>query len=387
MRDGTDEILEREKTSAQHLIHSTKILQSNMLFPDSLFTVKMISFRADNTFFSDTTIYDKQENEWVDYRILRCFYNHNNTTYLITILKPTLEENELMEGLLSSLCIVVSFLILSFLTVNWILSKWLWKSFYNTLTLVNEYELKKNKQLLLGHSNIKEFNELNEALLKMTNKIYTDFIRQKEFTENASHELQTPLAVIKSKLELLIQSENLKEDEMQQIQIIETAVNKLSSLNKTLLLLVKIENRQFKDELELSMLNTIEKILSNYKNLLLDKNIQLTEEYKNDFWVKINPQLLDILLSNLLQNAIRHNIKNGILKIKTDHHSLSISNTGEALKVSPVELFERFKKKSNSQESLGIGLAIVKSIADIYALEITYFYTNNEHTFKVTFKT
>ena len=385
LRDGTDEILQHEQINAEQLIHSSKILNNTVLFPDSLFTIKVVAFHANNSQYSDTTIYDKFEKNSVNYRVSKSFYNYNETTYLISILKPTLEENELMEGLISSLFLVISFLILSFLIVNWVLSKLLWKNFYNTIARLNEYELKKNKQLQLKTSNIKEFNELNEALTKMTNKIYADFLLQKEFTENASHEIQTPLAVIKSKLELLMQSENVKEQEMKQIQVIETSVNKLSSLNKALLLLVKIENHQFEETYELSLQKKLEKNLLYYKHLIDDKGIVIKTTFITELFLKMNDELCDILLTNLLQNAIRHNFKNGRITLSINKNMLTITNTGSPIQIKPNELFERFRKGTSKQESLGIGLAIVKGICDVYDIDINYIYENSEHTFKLNF--
>ncbi|HTA62155.1 MAG TPA: HAMP domain-containing sensor histidine kinase [Bacteroidia bacterium] len=385
LRDGTDEILGREKLSAEKLINSSANLNALTLLPDSFFTVRVTPYHVDSQQYTDTTMYDKVDNELKNYRVSKSFYNHNKITYLISILKPTLEEDELAEGLLSSLFLVVFFLLLSFLLVNWILSKWIWKPFYKTLSTLHKYELKKNELLILNPSNTKEFNELNDALIKMTDKIYSDYIRQKEFTENASHEIQTPLAVIRSKIELLIQSENLKEDEMLQIQTIETAANKLSTLNKALLLLVKIENHQFKEASELSLKTHIETILAQFDWVLTDKNIQLKTEFKNDLLFKINPELLDILLANLLQNAIRHNFRNGSVEVKIIGHTLRITNTGDALKIKPEELFERFKKDTTKTESLGIGLAIVKGIIDIYNIDIKYFYKEKCHVFELIF--
>jgi signal transduction histidine kinase len=219
----------------------------------------------------------------------------------------------------------------------------------------------------------------------MTDKIYTDYIRQKEFTENASHEIQTPLAVIRSKIELLIQSENLKEDEMLHIQNIETAANKLSTLNKALLLLVKIENHQFKEASELSLKKHISTILTQFDWVITDKGIDLKTNFANDLLFKINPELVDVLLANLLQNAIRHNYRNGKIEVKITGRTLRIANTGDELKIKPEELFERFKKDSAKKESLGIGLAIVKSITDVYNIDIKYFYENGHHVFELVF--
>jgi signal transduction histidine kinase len=385
LRDGTDEILEREKLSAQNLINSNGILSPLTLLPDSFFTVRVTPYHADSHQYSDTTMYDRVDNELKNCRISKSYYNHNKTTYLITILKPTLEEDELAEGLLSSLFLVVFFLLLSFLLVNWVLSKWIWKPFYNTLSILNKYELKNNEILTLNPSNTKEFNELNDALLKMTDQIYTDYIRQKEFTENASHEIQTPLAVIKSKIELLMQSENLKENEMLQLQTIEAAANKLSTLNKALLLLVKIENHQFKETGELSLKTRIENILTQFDWVITDKKIDLKTSFANDLVFNINPELFDVLLGNLLQNAIRHNFKNGSIEVKIVARTLRIINTGDEPKIKPTELFERFKKDTTKTESLGIGLALVKSITDIYNIDVIYFYKEGRHVFELVF--
>jgi len=385
LRDGTDEILTRDKISAEKLINSNYILQQVTLLPDSFFTVRVVPVHANSEDFLDTTMFDKVDKELKNYRVYRSYYNHNSTTYLIQILKPTLEEDELAEGLLSSLFLVVFFLLLSFLLVNWILSKWIWKPFYSTLSTLHKYELKKNELLILHPSNTKEFNELNEALIKMTDKIYTDYIRQKEFTENASHEIQTPLAVIKSKIELLIQSENLKENEMLHIQNIEAAANKLSTLNKALLLLVKIENHQFKQTGELSLKTRVETILAQFDWVITDKNIDLKTSFANDLLFNINPELFDVLLGNLLQNAIRHNYKNGSIEVRIAARTLRIINTGDEPKINPAEMFERFKKDSTKTESLGIGLALVKSISDIYNIDISYFYKDGRHVFELVF--
>lgn len=385
LRDGTDELLAREKVSAENLIKLGKVEKEFTAMPDSFFTIAPVLYHKNNEVFFDTVAYDRIDKEEENFRACRCYFNYNNTTYRIIILKPTLEEDELAEGLLSSLFLVVFFLLLSFLLVNWILSKWIWKPFYNTLSTLHDFELKRNELLILNPSNIKEFNELNDALIKMTDKIYTDFIRQKEFTENASHEIQTPLAVIKSKIELLMQSENLKEDEMLQIQTIETAANKLSTLNKALLLLVKIENHQFKDVAELSLKTHLENILKQFDWVLTDKNITTKTNFANDLFFKINPELLDVLLANLLQNAIRHNVKDGTIEINLTGPILRIANTGGELKIKPQELFERFKKDSTKKESLGIGLAIVKSVADEYKIDINYLYENNRHVFELVF--
>jgi signal transduction histidine kinase len=274
---------------------------------------------------------------------------------------------------------------LAFFFVNWLLSKILWKPFYKTIDTLDNYDLKNTAGLNFPSSNIKEFSRLNEALDKMTNKIYTDFLHQKEFTENASHEMQTPLAVMKAKLDLLIQSPHLKEEEMNQLQAIGSSVNKLASLNKALLLLAKIENNQFKDVSEISLQKTIEKVLSNYEDLIASKNISVKTNFTGDCITKMNPALCDVLVSNLMQNAIRHNTSEGTILIELTKSTLAFSNNGNPLQVKPEELFVRFKKNDASKESLGLGLSIVKGITDLYGININYAFTEGKHVFTLGF--
>ena len=259
----------------------------------------------------------------------------------------------------------------------------LWKPFYNTLTKLNAYDIKNHEHLAFSKENILEFQQLNNALTKMTDKIYLDYLQQKEFTENASHEMQTPLAIIKANLTLLMQSSNLSESEMNHLQTIENTTKKMASLNKALILLSKIENNQFKENEAVNLISIINKTVANYIDLIEIKNIQLKLNLQNDLQITINPTLAEILLSNLVQNAIKHNVNRGVITIELIQNKLIISNSGEALTINPTELFTRFKKDDASKDSLGLGLAIVKSICNICHLKIDYSYSNNLHTFSL----
>jgi signal transduction histidine kinase len=280
---------------------------------------------------------------------------------------------------------IFGFLMLAFFALNWILSNWLWKPFYSTIEALSRYDVKQHQALQLPRSGTKEFDRLNGAVNTMTDKIRQDFLQQKEFTENASHEMQTPLAVIKTRLELLIQSKNLGEQEMDQLTAIEYAANKMSSLHKALLLLAKIENNQFKDLAEVDLKKIIEKVLMNYEDQLYAKSISVKTELKHVPSLRMNPVLADILVSNLIQNAIRHNEKGGAIEIDLHDNSLLVSNTGEPLQVPAEELFMRFKKNDASRESLGLGLAIVKSIAELYSIDLSYEWNEKRHSFRLIF--
>lgn len=385
LRDGTDEALWKEKLNAERQISLLKGPQTIYLSLDSLSSILPVDIDAIGTQYFEKIVYDKFEEENLNFRFLKSYYKSKNQNYEITVAKPTLEEDELMEGLFSSFALTIGILLLAFFIVNWLLSKALWRPFYKTLRQLNQYDIKNHTVAHFESSTTKEFKQLNESLNKMTDKIYEDYLQQKEFTENASHEMQTPLAVIKANIGLLMQSPNLKEEEMNQIQAIDNTVKKLSSLNKGLLLLSKIENHQFKDETEINLVETTKRILLNYHDLIDSKQLSLMLDFKSKIKVNCNQDLIDILITNLIQNAIRHNQSNGTIKIETDSNTLTISNTGDPLTIKEDELFVRFKKNDASKESLGLGLSIVKSICDTYGFKISYLFNGIGHSFLIKF--
>ena len=383
--DSTEEALWKEKINVEKLLRSQSETKQFYLSSDSLSSVRPTSFHKDGFLFSDSIIFDKYENEELNYHLLKSYFNLNNQTYLITIAKPTLETDDLMESLFKAFTIILSFLILAFFTVNWLLSKTLWKPFYKTLDELNKYDLKNYSNSKFTSSSTKEFNQLNTVLNKMMEKIYSDFLLQKEFTENASHEMQTPLAVIKANISLLMQSPNLKEEEMGQLQAIDNTTKKLASLNKALLLLAKIENNQFKENSEISIKDTVNKVITHFEDLLTAKNITIENKFGSDLKVEMNPTLAEILITNLIQNAIRHNVNGGKIILELKNNLLTIANTGEALSINNDDLFVRFKKNDASKESIGLGLSIVKSITELNNFKINYTYQNSLHIFTIKF--
>ena len=386
VRDGTDETLLREKRNIETVLKSNPDLELIYFSADSISSVQVVMKCEPSDLFSDSIIYDKVEAELVNYRFLKSYYSINGKSYLITIAKPTFEEEELIEGLLSALGLILGFLLIGFFIVNWIVSKRLWKPFYKTLLELKKYEIKAHKHQQFESNNILEFNQLNIALNKMSEKIHLDYIQQKEFTENASHEMQTPLAIVKANVTLLMQSSNLKEEEMNQLQVIENTLKRLSALNKTLILLTRIENNQFQDNSIVNLKDVISKTLTNYVDLVDARSIFIENNAIEDLNVKMNSALADIMISNLIQNAIRHNFDNGKIKISIAGKTIEIENTGEQLKVMEQDLFVRFKKNDASKESLGLGLSIVKSIVEHYEASITYSHENGLHKFIIEFK-
>ena len=385
LRDGADEALLEEQFYAKQLINSFDTPHVVYLSLDSLSYINPVNTKPLSDNYSNKLIYDKLEKEELNYRILTSYYQVNHQTYQIIVSKATIEEDELSEGLFSSFVIIIVFMLLSFFLVNFFLSKNLWKPFYKTLNTLNKYDVKNHVNTNFKVEKTKEFNQLNSALNKMTSKIYDDFLQQKEFIENASHEMQTPLAVVKANLSLLMQSPNLKEEEMNQLQSIENTIKKLASLNKSLLLLSKIENNQFNENTTINLKDKFLQLISNYNDVMQSKHIAVETQFDNDLFIEMNASLADVLLSNLLQNAIRHNKEEGKIVIVIQEKYLSIANTGEPLTISENDLFVRFKKNDASKDSLGLGLSIIKSITSLYKIHISYHYLKKMHTFTLKF--
>lgn len=222
------------------------------------------------------------------------------------------------------------------------------------------------------------------ALNKLIEHTVSVYKSQKEFTENASHELQTPLAIIKNKLDILLQKEALTDRQYQIIEDINKALTRVSRINKNLLLLAKIENHQFDDSetINLSELTTecIEQLQEHFSN----KDLNLKSSIDEDCVVTGNSILIEILINNLLLNSIRHNLLKGTVEVKLSKSGFIISNSGRTA-LEQEQLFKRFKKTSDESLGSGLGLAIVEQICKRHQWTIDYEFQQEKHTFKISF--
>ena len=351
-----------------------------------LMTYKTIEFSKENTnFYKDTLILDKKVNRYKPYRLMTFSTTINNQAYEIQMLRTLEETDGLIINIFLFMTLLFILLIVILLIVNQYSSNQIWKDFYLSLDKINKFDLNIHKDIKLTTTDIKEFEDLNIVLRRMTKRIASDYSKMKEYTENASHEIQTPLAIINSKLELLLQCKELPEKQYQIIADASEASDRLARLNKTLILLTRIENRQFPEEKTIFPQQIIEKHLNNYEEIILSKGIKLSTTFEPEVNIQINPHLADILLLNLIKNAIRHNIPNGELKIKLNSTIFEIANSGAPLDIDSELLFDRFFKSTKSSQSLGLGLSIVKKITELFNIKINYIYTENLHVVKLIF--
>ncbi|MDX8340768.1 HAMP domain-containing sensor histidine kinase [Draconibacterium sp. IB214405] len=334
--------------------------------------------------YSDTLILDKTTGAYTAYRQLQFVSEVNGQKFLVKIFKSHAETDNLMVRIILSMTLLVVALIIGLLVLNRHISQKTLKSFYDTINKIKKYDLNTHEDFQLKETDVKEFNDLNKVLISMTERIKNDYYNLKEYTENASHELQTPIAVIISKMELLLQSDCMQEKELKTISDAYEASTRLSRLTNTLLLLSKIGNRQFPEVAKIDLTAIINTQLSFLEDVIDSKNITIESPDKSNF-VEMNPYLADILIANLLKNAIRHNNKSGFISITTSEKQITIANSGEKIQGSANDIFKRFYKSSSSDSSVGLGLAIVQKICEVSGFKALYSYEKNLHNFSIIF--
>ncbi|CAM2905254.1 sensor histidine kinase [Flavobacterium frigoris] len=332
----------------------------------------------------DTLMYSEIEKEYISSKMIEKNAIVQGKNYQIKVWKSTIEYDELVEVV--SVVFIVMLLVLFLVTayINSRISKLIWTPFKNTLDYIKDFSVNTTDYKKLESNEITEFSELNSSINHMTSKMISDYKNQKKFAENASHEFQTPLAIITGKIDLLLQENTLNEETMKLLVSIEEATSRLSRINKSLLLLSKIENQQYEKTDTVELFPLIEKVKALNEDFILDKKLQFVCETTMDLSFRINSELCFVLINNLIQNAIRHNVKNGKITISIKEETLLISNTGTLEPLDEVSVFERFEKKSSNANSIGLGLAIVKEIAEANSITVLYKYENNEHVFSLS---
>jgi signal transduction histidine kinase len=333
------------------------------------------------TSFSDTVLIEYDQ--YVLYRKIRFYHSFNNSNYKIEILQSQAQTDLLIWRIvILNVALAMSFFLIIFFLNHLSVKRGL-RIFYKTVSKLENYNIGKPELISFENSEIDELNKLTDVFKKMTLKISNDYKEQKEYTENVSHEIQTPLAIISAKADELLQSENLKKTELEQLEIIMNTTTRLAKINQALILLTKIDNRFYTNEESIPLLKLINEKLNFFKDLLSEKKVKVKLDISSSYILLMNSYLADTLFLNLIKNAIMHNIVNGEIIIKLDSSTLSIINTGQELNITG-DIFKRFIRSEN-KDSLGIGLSIVKKICGYYSIPISYNFNKN-HEFTLIFE-
>jgi len=340
---------------------------------------------ATTSYATLTNIYGyNAQGERIPFRQLSQIVSIDGIPYQITIRQSQEQRAALVTNITRLMLFVFVGLFIATLLFNWVISKQLWAPFRRSLSKIRGAELQKMQAIHFEETNTQEFNELNAALNYMTSRIYRDYINIKEFTENAAHEMQTPIAGAQSKLELLLQDTDLKEEQVRSILQASDALNRLGKLNQSLLLLAKIENSQYETNEAISFKDVSGKYLSLFDAFIRDKQLIVRTNFEEDFKTILHPFLADSMISNLLGNAVKYNYVGGTIEIKTAVNSYTISNTSMHPPIPADKLFTRFSSSGKGEEaSNGLGLAIVKKIADTNHLIVDYQAQDGKHSFTI----
>ena len=334
----------------------------------------------------DTVIYYPAIKKSLPFQLLTRSYEWQNSRYLVTTFVSSTEITHLIIKVFLTEIGILILLLVAIVILNRKNAGSLWRPFFSSMQKANEYDITTQQSLSLpAETGIAEFNELNATLTRLTSNVNDAFQRQKQFVENASHEMQTPLAIIRSKLELLINQPNLTEKAASLLGDINEANDRLSQMNRTLLLLAKIENNQFPAVEEVDVSKMLRQLLDNFQHHY-DEFPATTTAIDEGVTVIANPSLIEILLTNLLKNAVVHNVPGGKITITLTASGYIIENTGLPTETPANELFDRFKKGSHQNKTTGLGLALVKQICSLYRYTVSYQFRNGWHTVTIIFK-
>ncbi len=296
---------------------------------------------------------------------------------------PDLEE-DILQGIALQFALIAFILCVAIVLMLRFISRRLWRPFDQTLQAMETFRLEDGTIPALPDSGIEEFARLNDVLSKLMTDNLNSYRIQKEFTENASHELQTPLAVIRSKLDLLLQQPGLTQEQAAIIQDLYHTSNRLSRLSRSLLLLAKMENNQF-GSMERVDVVAVVKDLQPYLESLSGE-LALRQDFSVDTMpITANRALLESMTSNLVVNAVRHNRPGGEVILTVADGRLTVANTSDEPALDENLIFRRFYRPSEKTVGNGLGLSIVKAVCDYHGWKITYSYCEGKHMFTVIF--
>jgi signal transduction histidine kinase len=349
--------------------------------PDEFIAV--VPGQVAGTVVSDTTMLDPEENEQAPWRVMRSSVRlPDGASYTITVGRSLVETEDLVLGVALSMTLLLVLVAFGNVLLNRLLSRKLWQPFHDTLDQLHGFEADGPRMPRLPDTAVDEFTALNRVLKTMTAKLRADFTAQKRFTEQAAHELQTPLAVMQGKLDQLIQSPNMGEQEAAIIDGMFQARERMGRTVANMLLLARIGNQQFPPE-HIDWLAVFNDQHHALEDLIAQRSIRCTIRQDHPCGLRLHPLLAEVLVANLMRNAVQHNIPAGTVNVVLGADGFMLVNTGPELGVEPARLFERFAKGDPASPSTGLGLSMVKEIADQNGLQLSYGYAAGVHTLVV----
>ncbi|MRT91721.1 sensor histidine kinase KdpD [Ancylomarina sp. 16SWW S1-10-2] len=329
----------------------------------------------------DTLIYNNNQKELAPFREYSTVIITNNQKYKITTRHMLMEFNDIFTLFTSLISVVLFLIFIGFLFFTQRLNSLIWNGFNKNVEQLKSYSFDSHIKLHLSETKIDEFDELNQVLINLSDRLELDYKASKEFSANAAHEIQTPLSIIRSKCENLFSKPNLDDETIASLRDIYLTTDRLSGIGKALLLLAKIDHGQFNTIESISLSEIFNSYLNSYQEIIQDRELIVNISETQPCLINMDKRLANLLIQNIFINAINHSSKGKEILIKLSVDSFTISNQGEEAIQNPDQIFNRFYKEDQNQGSTGIGLAIVKKIADHYNFRMTYLFKDFKHNF------
>jgi two-component system sensor histidine kinase len=335
--------------------------------------------------YKDSMVYIVEKGETEPARILTTIFKDNeNRFYELTVSIPSIEKEDLTAAIRDWMIFLYIALLLVIIVVNvWVFQQNM-KPLYVLLHWLDDYRIGNKNKPLKNDTQITEFRKLNEAAIRNAERSEQLFEQQKQFIGNASHEIQTPLAICRNRLEMMMEDESLSETQLEELMKTHQTLEHITKLNKSLLLLSKIDNGQFTETVALELNELLKQYMDDYKEVYAYRDIQTEIVEDGIFRVQMNESLATILITNLLKNAFVHNIDGGRIRIEITPHSFTFRNSGVGQPLDEKRIFERFYQGAKKEGSTGLGLAIVDSICRLQNIGLRYYFENGEHCFEIS---
>lgn len=347
-------------------------------------TIEKFNGNSKDSLF-DHNYYDALNKDNEPFRVLNSPVKIEHKWFTFSAKMNMVEKENLISSTVILFISLFLLLIIGFFIITKIISKKLWQPFYAALDKMEQFEIDKSTSGKLIESTTEEFNRLNNAIDSLIHKNSSIYQSQREFIENAAHELQTPIAIFKGKLENILQRKDLNTEQFKLIDDLNNTTTRLVKLNKKLLVLSKIDSNSYYEIEKINLYEIINNQLTFFSEQALSKKISITTELEENVVVSSNHFLAEMLISNLFLNTINHNVLNGQIIVKLTNDSITFSNTGTLLPLQTEKMFERFSKSNPSSQGNGLGLSIIKKIIDTNHWSINYYFIDGMHKFEIVF--
>ena len=333
--------------------------------------------------YRDTLMFMENESEYEPVRLLESVFQKDGSYYKVKVVTSMVEEDDLRQELFISMLWLYLGLILSIVLLNNIFQQKVWSPFYKLLRDLQKFRIEKDPHIEYEKTNIDEFRLLNDRVNSLLQKSVESYKSQKEFIENASHELQTPLAISINKLELMAEQGDLSTEQMQELGTVLSTLERLTRLNRSLLLLSRIENRQFSAADNINWNDLVKQVISEFEDFTAHQQVEIVFSEAKVIDGPGNKDLAEILISNLIRNALFHSSAGTTIEVRICPNEIKIKNPGK-IALEERTIFSRFKGTEKAQSS-GLGLAISKAIVEKLDLHLEYNFSSHKHIFSIHF--